>query len=102
MQLSIIIVTYNQARYVEQAVRSALAQEIAFDCEIVVADDGSTDGTREIVERLAREEPDRVRLVGPDGHLGVQANFINAYNSCSGQYLAVLNGDDYWISPYKL
>lgn len=102
MHLSVMIVTYNQARYIEQAVRSALAQKIGFEYEIVVADDGSTDGTREIVERIAGENPGRVRLVGQDVHVGVQANFINGYNACTGQYLAVLNGDDYWISPYKL
>lgn len=102
MQVSVMLVTYNQARFVEQALRSALAQETAFAYEIVVADDGSTDGTREIVEQFARAAPERVRLVGHDSHVGVQQNLVTAYTSCSGDYLALLNGDDYWISPYKL
>jgi len=102
MQLSILIVTYNQVGFIEQAIRSALAQETAFEREIVVADDGSTDGTREKVEWLAREHAGSIRLVAHERHVGVYQNFLDGYASCDGQYLALLAGDDYWISPYKL
>lgn len=102
MQLSVLVLSYNQARYIEQAVRSVLAQKMAFEYEIVIADDGSTDGTREIIARIADEQAGLIKIAGTETHLGVQANFISGYRACTGQYLAVLNGDDYWISPHKL
>lgn len=102
MKLSVLIVAYNQAPFIEQAVRSALMQETAFDYQIVVADDCSTDGTRQIVEHLAERHPDRLRLVAHETHVDVQQNLLDGYASCDGQYLALLDGDDYWISPYKL
>lgn len=102
MKLSVLIATYNQERYIEQAVRSALMQRAAFDHEILIADDCSTDGTREILRSLAAEHPDRLRLVLNDRNLGMHGNYRNAWMQCRGQYIAILEGDDYWTDPAKL
>ena len=102
MKLSVMTVSYNQAEYVEQALESALKQEADFDWELVIGDDCSTDGTREIVRRHADMHPDRVRLVEHESRLGMHANIMATYHACVGEYVAVLEGDDYWTSPHKL
>jgi glycosyltransferase involved in cell wall biosynthesis len=102
MKLSVLIATYNQERYIEQAVRGALMQRTSFDYEILVADDCSTDGTREILRALAAEHPNRLRLVLNERNLGMHGNYRNVWMQCRGQYIAVLEGDDYWTDPTKL
>ena len=102
MKLSVCVVAYNHERYIEQAVRSALVQRTDFDYEIVVGEDCSTDRTREILLELQREHPDRVRLLLRDRNLGAQLNFIETWRACRGEYIAWLDGDDYWTSPAKL
>src|SRR5271170_5417576 len=95
--LSVLIDTYNHERFIEQAILSVLAQDIAeSEREIVVVDDGSTDRTPEIVRRF---EP-RVRLVRKTN--GGQASAFNAgIPACSGVGIAFLDGDDWW-APGKL
>ena len=61
MKLSVIVPTYNRERYVSSALRSLLRQRHEVDLDIVVVDDGSTDGTREIVQSLMRDAPE-IRL----------------------------------------
>jgi glycosyltransferase involved in cell wall biosynthesis len=102
MKLSALIVTYNQERYIEQAVRSVLAQQTDFDFEVVIADDCSRDGTREILRRLQDERPDRIRLLLNERNLGIHGNYRNAWFLCKGQYIGLLEGDDYWTASDKL
>jgi glycosyltransferase involved in cell wall biosynthesis len=102
MRLSVLIATYNQERYIEQAIRSAMAQRTTFDYEIVVADDCSTDRTPDIIRSLVAECPDRFRAIFNKKNLGMHLNYRNAWSQCRGQYVAPLEGDDYWTSPGKL
>src|SRR5258705_12191269 len=95
--VSVLVDTYNQERYIEQAIVSVLEQDFPpDDYEIVVVDDGSTDGTREIVRKF---EP-RVRLLRKDN--GGQASAFNAaVPELRGEIIAFLDGDD-WFAPAKL
>ncbi len=102
MKASVVIITYNQARFIEQAVESVLSQRTNFDFEVVIGEDCSTDNTRAIVRRYAEQHPGRVRALLHDANLGSRRNFVAAYQASRGQYLAVLDGDDYWTSPEKL
>lgn len=101
-KVSVLMVTYNQRQFVAQALQSAVQQETDFDYEIVVGDDWSTDGTREIIHRLQSEHGDKIRILHTSHHLGMHQNMIRTYEACRGQYLAILEGDDYWTSPHKL
>jgi glycosyltransferase involved in cell wall biosynthesis len=95
--LSVLIDTYNHERLIEQAIRSVLEQDFpAAQREIIVVDDGSTDGAAEIVRRY---EP-RVRLISKKN--GGQASAFNAgIAECRGDVIVFLDGDDWW-APGKL
>lgn len=100
--VSVVMITYNHEKYIEQAVRSALMQETDFDYEIIIGEDCSTDRTREIVIELYEQHPDKIRLVLNSQNLGMIPNFTNVLSMASGKYIALLEGDDYWTSSHKL
>lgn len=104
VRLSVSIVTYQQADYVRQALDSVLLQRTDFPIEIVVGDDASTDGTREVLRDIAAEHPHRVRLLLHERNLGDRglSNFMSTVEASRGEYIAFLDGDDYWTDPYKL
>lgn len=98
---SVLIDTYNHERFIAQAMESVLAQTFpARDMEIIVADDGSTDRTQEIIQRYVRENGSRIRYLRKEN--GGQASVFNAaIPECRGEIIAFLDGDDWW-EPEKL
>lgn len=102
MKLSVAIITYNHERFVAQAIQSVLAQKVNFDYEIVIGEDCSTDRTREIVMDFARRYPKRIVALVRDQNLGGPRNLNATLAACRGQYVALLEGDDYWTSVDKL
>jgi predicted O-linked N-acetylglucosamine transferase (SPINDLY family)/predicted SAM-dependent methyltransferase/GT2 family glycosyltransferase len=102
MKVSISMVTYNHEKFIAQAIDSILMQEVDFEYEIVIGEDCSTDSTRQIVLDYQKRYPDKIRLLLPEVNLGAHTNAINTYKACKGQYIALLEGDDYWLSPDKL
>jgi glycosyltransferase involved in cell wall biosynthesis len=102
MKVSVCMVTYNHERFIEQAVASALTQETSFEYEIVIGEDCSTDRTRDILIELQRANPDKIRLLLHEHNLGALRNFVQTLDACQGQYIAYLEGDDYWTSNTKL
>ena len=102
MKLSVVMITYNHERYIAQAIESALAQKVNFPCEIVIGEDCSTDGTRGIIADLAGRHPKQVRPLFRTQNLGANRNFADTLAACKGEYVAFLEGDDYWTSVDKL
>src|SRR6267378_159018 len=102
MKLSVVMVTYNHERYIAQALSSVVAQRTNFDFEIIVAEDCSTDGTRAIVMDFARRYPGKILPLLRERNLGMMRNFKEALAASSGSYVALLDGDDYWIREDKL
>jgi glycosyltransferase involved in cell wall biosynthesis/predicted SAM-dependent methyltransferase len=96
-RVSVFIPSYNHAPYVAAAIASVQAQSFG-DFEIVVTDDGSTDGTADIVAAI--QEP-RLRLNRFARNLGAAAATNDAIRRCRGEYLALLNSDDVFL-PHKL
>ncbi|WP_428029693.1 glycosyltransferase family 2 protein [Ancylobacter sp.] len=97
-----VIVSYNQKDYIAQAIESVLAQRGDFFHDIVVADDGSTDGTAEIVRDFHARYAHRMRVIGDGVNRGISGNFRRAFETAGGEFLAVLEGDDYWSDKNKL
>lgn len=100
MSLSVVITCHNEERFIHQALLSVTGQT-AFDQvgEIVVVDDGSSDGSPEILRRLAAEV-DKLTVITTLG-VGLPAARNLAIRASSGEFIAFLDGDDYW-DPEKL
>jgi glycosyltransferase involved in cell wall biosynthesis len=102
MKLSVMIITYNHERFIAQAIESVLVQRVNFNYEILVGEDCSIDRTRDIVMDLYRRHPDRIVPHLRNQNLGGPQNLISTLASCRGQYVALLEGDDYWTCEDKL
>ncbi len=100
--VSVAVPVYNHEKYIEKALEGALGQKTTFEFEIVVGDDFSTDGTRNILERFKKLYPDKIFLVLQNSNQGVVRNSSDIYKNCRGKYIAMLEGDDYWSYEYKL
>lgn len=108
--VSVCIATFQHAPYIEQCIESALMQQTNFPFEILLGEDESTDGTREICKAYAEKYPGKIRLFlrsrkdviyingNPTGRFNAIQNFLEA----KGKYIALLEGDDYWSDPLKL
>jgi glycosyltransferase involved in cell wall biosynthesis len=108
--VSVCIPAFQHEKYIAQCIESVLAQETNFPFEILIGEDDSTDGTREICMKYAEEHQDRIRLflrksedkmirggkkVGRLNHLGL-------YRSARGEFLCICDGDDYWVDNSKI
>jgi glycosyltransferase involved in cell wall biosynthesis len=91
--VSIVIITYQQANFVVEAIESALAQDYGHT-EIIIADDSSTDGTQDILKQYQAKFPDRIILILSQINGGITANSNAALTRCTGKYIAWLGGDD--------
>lgn len=101
-KVSVALITYNHGRFIVQAIESVLMQETGFPVELVIGEDCSTDATREIVRDYAVRYPSVIRALLPERNLGAHENAKTALGSCRGEYIAYLDGDDYWTDPKKL
>jgi glycosyltransferase involved in cell wall biosynthesis len=101
--VSVWMITYNHEKYIAQALDSVLMQKTSCCYEIVIGEDCSTDDTRAILKTYESNYPHIIKPVYYKENVGA---FRNAYEFtlplCKGKYIACLEGDDYWIDPYKL
>lgn len=98
-RISVVMPLYNKVSEVERALRSVVEQSLS-PCEIIVVDDGSTDGSGAIVERLIKECPDAgIRLI-IQKNSGVSAARNRGIEEAKGDYVALLDADDWWLSGY--
>jgi glycosyltransferase involved in cell wall biosynthesis len=96
------MITYNQETFVRQAVQSVFSQKTDFEFEVVIGDDASKDGTAAIISSLTPPEGVLLNFIRRGANLGMLPNFVSTLAQCSGQYVALLEGDDYWIDANKL
>ena len=110
MKVTVSLTTYNHFPFIAQAIESVLMQETSFDFELLIGEDDSPDGTRQIVIDYQARYPGRIRLflndrknvVYVNGKPTGKWNFANNIRNSRGEYIALLDGDDYWTSPLKL
>jgi glycosyltransferase involved in cell wall biosynthesis len=111
-KVSVYVTTYQHARFINKCLDQILAQKTSFSFEIVIGEDSSTDGTREICISYAEAHPDKIRLYlrdrkltsmfSDDGKFYKSLNGVFTSRSCRGEYIAMCEGDDYWTDPLKL
>jgi glycosyltransferase involved in cell wall biosynthesis len=100
--ITVVIPTFNHARWIEAAIASVLMQRTRAPVEILVTEDASTDGTRDLVERLAAQHPNRIRLLLSERNLRSNEVVARGLRVAQGRYVCMLDGDDYWTDPTKL
>lgn len=99
-KVSVHVITYNQAHFIRQTLDSVLAQDYE-NLEIVVADDASTDGTQLILKEYAEKWPGKFVIVLNEKNLGITGNSNAAFFACTGEFIALLGGDDLFL-PGKI
>lgn len=98
------MITYNHENYIREAIEGVLMQECNFEVELIVANDCSSDATDSIIQNIVKSHQ-RVTCIKYTKHnknLGMMHNFIFALNQCTGKYIALCDGDDYWTDVLKL
>lgn len=100
--VSVCMITYNHEAYIAEAIEGVLMQQTDFPIELVIGEDCSTDGTREICLIYEQRFPDKIRVLPRARNLGIVPNYVNTLKNCNGQFIALCEGDDYWINPQKL
>jgi len=100
--LSVVCITFNHKQYIRDAIEGFLMQETTFKIEILIGEDCSIDGTREIVFDYKKKYPDLIRVITSNSNVGMDANGIRTLNAARGKYIALCEGDDSWIDPLKL
>lgn len=100
--VSVCMLTYYHEKYIRQAIESVLSQKTNYIYELVISDDCSKDGTREIIQEYHDKYPDRIRINYNEENQGIPQNMFIARSMCRGRYIVHLSGDDYWINDEKL
>lgn len=100
--VSVWMITYNHEPYISQAIESILEQKTNFEFELVIGEDHSTDKTAEIIRLFEEKHPSFIKARYNQPNIGVIPNMIETLDECSGKYIALCEGDDYWTDPYKL
>ncbi len=103
--VSICVVTYNQERFIEQALEGIFAQKLpSIDFEILIADDCSTDSTKQIIDAAINKYQNAANIKKMYGshNIGFARNFLRCISSATGKYIAICEGDDYWTDYEKL
>lgn len=100
--VSIVVITYNQEKYIKECLDSIVNQSVDFPVELIVADDCSVDKTREICLEYQKKYPEFIKLLLNDINLGLIKNYLNVLSYCKGKYISQVAGDDYWCNINKL
>lgn len=104
IKVSICSITYNHENYIRQALDGFLMQKTDFEYEILIHDDASTDNTAEIIREYEKKYPDIIKPIYQTENQYSKGNKPGKINRerAKGKYIALCEGDDYWIDEYKL
>ncbi|QNA44986.1 FkbM family methyltransferase [Lacibacter sediminis] len=100
--LTVCLITYNHKQFIRQAIEGVLKQQVDFSFQLLIADDYSTDGTRDILVAYQQKHPDFIHLILQEKNVGPAQNWIDLITRPQSKYIAYFEGDDYWIDPLKL
>lgn len=102
-KVSIWSITYNHGKFIEECLEGILKQQTTFDFELIIGDDASTDRTSEVLRNYQSKFPKTIKPLIQDKNVGVFENSIcKVLPRLKAKYVAICEGDDYWIDPLKL
>lgn len=99
-KISVLMVTYNHEKYIEKAIESVLMQKGDFELEILIGNDKSPDNTEIILKKY--ENIENIKIFNRKENLGATKNELDLKIKANGDYIAILEGDDYWVTEDKL
>jgi len=102
--VSVVCATYNQKEYIRETIESIVQQKVDFEYEIIIHDDASTDGTTEIIKEF-ESKYSQIRVIYEEKNKylnGIPFLWDVVENYAKGKYIALCDGDDYWIDDFKL
>ncbi len=103
--VAVFMVTYNHEKYLDQAIQSVINQRADFKFKLFIGEDKSTDSSITICRKYEKEFPEIVHVISSDTNIGIYRNAGRVFEACiasGAKYIALLEGDDYWISNDKL
>jgi glycosyltransferase involved in cell wall biosynthesis len=102
VKVSVLVITYNHERFIDQALDGVFKQDTECGYEVVIGEDCSTDQTRARIYPYEERYPSVIRTVARATNVGARANLAQTLAACRGEYVALLDGDDYWTCADKL
>lgn len=100
MLISVLVITYNHENYIEKCLNTILDQEGEFKLEILVGNDKSPDDTKRVLETYQSDE--RIVIINREKNMGATKNLCDLIKRARGEYIAILEGDDFWTDSKKL
>ena len=100
--ISVIVCTYNQQDTIGRTLDSILMQKCHLPIEIVIGEDGSTDGTLAVCQQYQQQHPNTIRILANKPNKGFVRNYFDCLRACRGKFIADCSGDDFWTDDSKL
>ncbi len=100
--ISVIMLTYNHAPYLQRAIEGVLMQKTNFSFELIICNDNSPDNSDEVISLFAEKYPNIIRYFNHQKNIGFVENQRFSFEKCKGKYIAYCEGDDYWTDENKL
>lgn len=101
-KLTVLCITYNHKKFIRETLEGFVCQKTNFPFEVIIGDDGSTDGAPDIIREYAQKYPDIIKPVLRQQNLGAEKNFRDIAARVKSEYVAICEGDDYWTNENKL
>ena len=98
VKVSVCVVAYNHEKYIRECLQSLIDQSVDFEYEIIVGDDASSDGTREIIEELSGKYPNLIIPIIHRKNIGPVGNYFSVHRLARGEYVCHMDGDDVSMS----
>lgn len=103
MKLTVVTTTYNQEKFIGEAIEGMIMQKTNFPFKIVISNDCSTDKTLKILEEYRKRYPKKIEIINNKKNLGAMTNFVSTLDKIKDtEYVALCDGDDFWTDENKL
>ncbi len=100
--VSVLMLAWNHAEFIDQAIGSVVNQQCDFPFELIIGEDCSSDTTLPRSRVWKDRFPETIRIVTAEKNVGMHRNFARIWHRARGDYMAMCEGDDYWVDPLKL